>query len=108
MRLQDLLLSITSHHDTTLLMVTHDVNESAYLSDRVVVMASRPGRISGEIEVGLPRPRDRHNPQLTHRAADILNLLNGGQPESLVVSENPEQSVSSREPLFISRFNFAH
>ncbi len=107
-RLQDLLLSITSHHDTTLLMVTHDVNESAYLSDRVVVMASRPGRISGEIEIGLPRPRDRRNPQLTHRAADILNLLNGGQPDSLDISENPEQSVSSREPLFISRFNFAH
>jgi sulfonate transport system ATP-binding protein len=82
MRLQDLLLSITSHHDTTLLMVTHDVNESAYLSDRVVVMASRPGRISGEIEIGLPRPRDRRNLQLTQRAADILNLLNGGQPDS--------------------------
>jgi sulfonate transport system ATP-binding protein len=108
MRLQDLLLSITSHHDTTLLMVTHDVNESAYLSDRVVVMASRPGRISGEIEIGLPRPRDRRNLQLTQRAADILNLLNGGQPDSLDFSENPEQSVGCREPLFISRFNFAH
>ncbi len=108
MRLQDLLLSIASHHGTTLLLVTHDVNESAYLSDRVIVMANRPGRISGDIEIDLPRPRDRRNPQLARKEADILTLLNGGSLDYLDISEELEQSSARHEPVMISRFNFAY
>lgn len=106
-RLQELLLSIASHHGTTLLLVTHDVNEAAYLSDRVIVMASRPGRISGEIGIGLPRPRDRRNPRLAQKEAEILTLLNGGRLDYLDISEEIEQAVVHPEPLLISRLNFA-
>jgi sulfonate transport system ATP-binding protein len=107
MRLQELLLSIASRHGTTLLLVTHDVNESAYLSDRVIVMASHPGRISGEVGLGLARPRDRRNPELPRKEAEILTLLNGGKVDFLDISEEVEQAVHHAEPLLISRLNFA-
>jgi ABC-type nitrate/sulfonate/bicarbonate transport system ATPase subunit len=43
----------------TVVMVTHDVDEALYLSDRVVVLSPRPGRIKRILEIGLPRPRPR-------------------------------------------------
>jgi sulfonate transport system ATP-binding protein len=75
MRLQDLLLAIAARHATTVLMVTHDVREAAYLSDRVIVMDSQPGRITGEVQLNLPRPRDRRDPSLARKEAEILTLL---------------------------------
>jgi sulfonate transport system ATP-binding protein len=107
MRLQELLLSIAHHHGTTLLLVTHDVNEAAYLSDRVIVMASHPGRISGEVQMDLTRPRDRRNPDLTRKESEILTLLNGGPVDFLDISEEVEQAAHHPEPLLISRLNFA-
>jgi sulfonate transport system ATP-binding protein len=44
-----------------LILVTHDVDEAIVLGDRVVVLSPRPGRIFDEIDVDLPRPRDRQS-----------------------------------------------
>ncbi|MAU10670.1 MAG: hypothetical protein CL607_12670 [Anaerolineaceae bacterium] len=51
------LLRIWSQQRQTLLMVTHDVQEAVLLSDRVLVMSHRPGRIIDDVSVDLPRPR---------------------------------------------------
>lgn len=57
--LQDKLLDIRRQNNATMILVTHDVDEAVYLSDRIVIMTPRPGKISEIIEVSLPHPRDR-------------------------------------------------
>jgi NitT/TauT family transport system ATP-binding protein len=52
--LQDVWLS----HKMTVMFITHDIHEAVMLSDRVVIMTARPGRVSEVVEIDLPRPRD--------------------------------------------------
>ncbi|MEI7612724.1 MAG: ABC transporter ATP-binding protein [Betaproteobacteria bacterium] len=110
MRLQELLLSIAARHRTTLLLVTHDVNEAVYLSDRVLVFSSNPGRITGEIEINNVRPRDRRNLRLAERESEVLTLLNGGESRFLDYLDISEEILSAPRPLVpinLSTFAFA-
>jgi sulfonate transport system ATP-binding protein len=59
--LQDHLLDLWADAKPTLIVVTHDVDEAIVLADRIMVMCPRPGRIFDEIDVDLPRPRDRQS-----------------------------------------------
>lgn len=52
------LMKIWEHHKKTVVFVTHSLQEAVYLSDKVVVMSSRPGKISTIIDIDLPRVRD--------------------------------------------------
>jgi NitT/TauT family transport system ATP-binding protein len=55
--MQELLTRIWEEHRLTVMFVTHDIDEAVFLSDRVLVMTSRPGRIKETLEVGVERPR---------------------------------------------------
>ncbi len=57
--LQDVLLDIWKKKGTTMILVTHDIDESVYLANRVVIMSPRPGKVSKVIPVNLPFPRKK-------------------------------------------------
>jgi len=80
-QLQEELLKIWSKTDTTVIFVTHSIDESVYLSDRVIVMQSRPGRIKEEVRVELPRPRwegdVKADPRFAELRARIRESLRG-------------------------------
>lgn len=75
------LLDIWGHTRTTVVFVTHSIDEAVMLSDRVVTMASRPGRVAAIEEITLPRPRTEdaeESPQFIHHAKQIKAALRGG------------------------------
>lgn len=76
MNMQDELIRIWQERQTTMIMVTHDVDEAIYLSDRVIVMTPRPAKIETCIEVKLSRPRARNNPEFLSLRSKILEILN--------------------------------
>jgi ABC-type nitrate/sulfonate/bicarbonate transport system ATPase subunit len=57
LRMQEFLLEVWSDLGRTIVFVTHDIDEAIFLSDRVIVLSARPGTISGEFAIDLPRPR---------------------------------------------------
>lgn len=59
--LQDELLSLWMRAKSTVLFITHDLDEAIYLSDTVVIMCRRPGRIKEVLEVKLPQPRNSYD-----------------------------------------------
>lgn len=75
MRMQDEVLRLWQARRTTMLLVTHDIDEAIYMSDRIMIMTPRPGRIERTIEVSLNRPRQRDSTDFLRLRSDILNLL---------------------------------
>ena len=75
MRMQDEVLRLWQARGTTMLLVTHDIDEAIYMSDRIVIMTQRPGRIERTITVNLTRPRDRSSAEFLQLRGEILELL---------------------------------
>ncbi len=71
---QDDLLSLWSEERKTVVLVTHSMEEAIYLSDRVVVLSPRPGRVHQVLDVPLPRPREAGDVRAT---ADFARLVDG-------------------------------
>jgi NitT/TauT family transport system ATP-binding protein len=77
------LQALWASNGMSVLFITHSIPEAVFLSDRVVVMASRPGRVIEEIAIDAPRPRSLDllgEPEFVEVAARIRSLL-GGRPE---------------------------
>lgn len=64
--LEDLVCDISAQRDLSVVVVTHDIDESVYLADRVVVLSGGPSHILAVIDTDLPRPRD----QITTKSSD--------------------------------------
>ena len=73
--LQQELLSIWSRNSTTILFVTHDIDEALILADRIVVFRPRPGRIRSIVTPDLPRPRDPHSAEFLALARELEALV---------------------------------
>jgi ABC-type nitrate/sulfonate/bicarbonate transport system ATPase subunit len=76
--LQSWLAGIWEQERSSVLLVTHDVEEAVFLSDRVMVLTPRPGRIALELHVSLPRPRTRPmlaSPEFLSDRASLLAAL---------------------------------
>jgi NitT/TauT family transport system ATP-binding protein len=76
--LNDLVARICVEAGKTTVLVTHDVDEAVYLSDRIVVMSPRPGKVVAEVPISLDRPRSvatRTVPAFEERATEIRRML---------------------------------
>ena len=81
LEMQQWLLQVWKQAQRTVLFITHDVDESIFLSDRVLVMSPRPGRIIADFVNPLGRPRHLDvltDPQFVALKSQILHLLHGG------------------------------
>jgi NitT/TauT family transport system ATP-binding protein len=77
--LEDLVLRVRDEFEITILFVTHDIDESVYLSDRIVVLTHSPTEVEEVIRVELPRPRDqietKELPEFAHLRAHVYRLI---------------------------------
>lgn len=80
MQLQDLLLDVWKTYQSTIVLVTHDIDEATYLCDRIIILRGQPGEMDKEIEIKEARPRDRGSKQLAEYKADILDSLDLNKP----------------------------
>jgi len=86
--LEDLVLKVRREFGVTILFVTHDIDESVYLGDRILVLSKPPARIVEDITINLPEPRDqistREHEDFVHLRAHVARLIReGGElPES--------------------------
>jgi NitT/TauT family transport system ATP-binding protein len=90
--LEDLVLKVHADFGITVVFVTHDIDESVYLSDRIVVLTHRPTSVKEIIDVHLPRPRDqvetKELPEFAQLRGHVFQLIKServGTPEELPV-----------------------
>lgn len=80
-KLQDQLRHIQASTGTTIVFITHDVDEAVYLGDRVILLAGSPGRIASELRSALPATRDqistKEMPEYLHARHELLERLHG-------------------------------
>jgi sulfonate transport system ATP-binding protein len=70
--MQNEIMRIWEAERTTMIMVTHDIDEAIYLGDRVIVLSERPGRIKRQLDITTSRPRDRSGPDFVNWKREIF------------------------------------
>ncbi len=88
-KLNQELLALQHQRNLTILFVTHSVYEAVYLAHKVVVMASKPGRVVAEIPIDAPHPREpgyRTSPQFNRYCREVSHCLSQAMDDSLVIA----------------------
>lgn len=83
MNIQDVLIDLWKETKSTMILITHDVDEAIYLSERVVVMTPRPGRIVDELKIEMSYPRERSHSQFVEYRNKILKKLDYAHEQSI-------------------------
>ena len=100
--LEDLVLRVRAEYGITVVFVTHDIDESVYLGDRVVVLSRRPTTVQETLPVGLPFPRDqvgtKELPEFAHLRAHVYRAIKnsgsaGDRTESVPAGATPGERV---------------
>jgi ABC-type nitrate/sulfonate/bicarbonate transport system ATPase subunit len=81
MIIQDELLKLWNERGNTMILITHDVDEAIYLSQRIYIMSPRPGRITGEIPLKMSYPRNRSSSEFVNVRNAILKQLHFAKEE---------------------------
>jgi NitT/TauT family transport system ATP-binding protein len=97
--LEDLILRVREQYGVTTLFVTHDIDESVYLADRIVVLTPSPTKVKEILTVDLPHPRDqvatKELPEFAHLRAHVYRLIKRDGAAGGTAA--PELIVTSRE-----------
>ena len=73
--MQEELEKIWLNNKTTMIMITHDIEEAVYLSDRIIVLDSRPCTVKEIFTINLPHPRDRASVQFEEYRATVVSAF---------------------------------
>jgi NitT/TauT family transport system ATP-binding protein len=89
--LEDLVLQVQERFGVTILFVTHDIDESVYLADRVIVLTHSPTEVKEIVRVSLPEPRDqiatKELPEFTELRAHVQRLIKRERLDETAPSE---------------------
>jgi len=100
--LEDLVLRLRAEFGITILFVTHDIDESVYLSDRIVVLTHSPTTVKAILPVDLPSPRDqiatKETPEFAHLRAHVYRLIKREQdPVGSSTDAPPERIIAATD-----------
>jgi NitT/TauT family transport system ATP-binding protein len=99
--LEDLVLRVREQFGITILFVTHDIDESVYLSDRVIVLTHAPTEVKETVPVDLPLPRDqiatKELPEFSHLRAHVYRLIKRDQAPVADPAQEPELVAGPEE-----------
>ncbi|MFT8358864.1 MAG: nitrate/sulfonate/bicarbonate ABC transporter ATP-binding protein [Bifidobacterium aquikefiri] len=78
----------------SILIVTHNIEEAVQMADRVVVLGSHPGHVIANVDVNLPRPRDKHAPEFEDMVDKLYSILTGRGNETMSKSPRTPNPLS--------------
>jgi sulfonate transport system ATP-binding protein len=73
--LEDELVRLWEHLKSTVIFVTHNIEEAVYISERILILSNKPAKIKAEVKVDLPRPRSLIDPRLVEIRKEVTELI---------------------------------
>jgi len=97
--LEDLVLRVRRERDITILLVTHDIDESVYTGDRVIVLSAGPGRVRADLPVSLPEPRGqittKELPEFVRLRTEVSRLVRSRDTATLPLESGTRANTES-------------